>query len=251
MRRSLFTLIELLIVIAIIAILASLLLPALNQARGKARSMRCVNNLKTLGGANMGYSNDYNGFDVRHKASSWSLGWFSNAMLYSYLGIKVQFLRADGITTAEASKVYLVPFSMICPDKPEIEHDTTTGLYNLQCYGKNGDGLYQHFRDIYGEDRSTGMGDWAYIYQYHRVRNPSSKIHHAESFCLTVDPPAGCWNIGRSTASSVTRFMIGQGIHFIHSGRANALFFDGHVKGMTQPEMYNEEEFSPWYAYRR
>ena len=158
MRRSLFTLIELLIVIAIIAILASMLLPALNQARGKARSMRCVNNLKTLGGANMGYSHDYNGFDVRHKASVWGYGWFSNAMLYSYLGIKVQFLRADGITTAEASKVYLVPFSMICPDKPEIEHDTTTGLYNLQCYGKNGDGLYQHFRDIYGEDRSTGMG---------------------------------------------------------------------------------------------
>ncbi len=54
-----FTLIELLVVVVIIALLVSVLLPAVNTARKRARSSYCLSDLKELGLATLYYAGDY------------------------------------------------------------------------------------------------------------------------------------------------------------------------------------------------
>jgi len=58
-RRRPFTLVELLVVVAIIAILAALLLPALQSARASAYDIACKNNLRQLGVTLALYWTDY------------------------------------------------------------------------------------------------------------------------------------------------------------------------------------------------
>ena len=64
MKKQKFTLIDLLVVIAIIAILAGMLLPALNKARQKGHVASCQANLKQLGNGLVQYSMEYNDYLV-------------------------------------------------------------------------------------------------------------------------------------------------------------------------------------------
>jgi prepilin-type N-terminal cleavage/methylation domain-containing protein/prepilin-type processing-associated H-X9-DG protein len=58
--KQAFTLLELLCVIAVIAILAALLLPALSEARARARRIECVSQLRQLGVAFQSFAHDHN-----------------------------------------------------------------------------------------------------------------------------------------------------------------------------------------------
>src|ERR1017187_7735523 len=60
-KEGAFTLVEMLVVIAIIGILAALLLPVLGQAKARAKRIECVSNLREIGLACHLFANDHNG----------------------------------------------------------------------------------------------------------------------------------------------------------------------------------------------
>lgn len=72
-NKSGFTLVELLVVIGVIALLISILLPALNKAREAAKRISCLSNLRQLGQAAIMYANANRGsFPLEDR--DWSVG---------------------------------------------------------------------------------------------------------------------------------------------------------------------------------
>ena len=86
-KSGIFTLVELLVVMAIIALLASMLLPSLNNARMSAKGIQCLSNMKQLMTHNLTYLNDWNDYvPITTFADSGS-----NTNIWSPFYMKMQF----------------------------------------------------------------------------------------------------------------------------------------------------------------
>ena len=203
-RMRSFTLIELLIVIAIIAILAGMLLPALKAARAKAQSIACTSNLRQVGIYNMNYSDAYKGF-----------------ILYTpyWNGIQVSWgslLQNAGIIKTYEYGSFFCP--SIAPYRAKRLGAITSFTYaRAGAYNPNDAAYAGPIQRFAMPSRSEIFGDSA-------QRPPS--VTAVENNLAENGQVQCCYVQKRNPQPGNNR------IHIRHSKKANFVFLDGHVAPM-------------------
>ena len=220
-RKKSFSLVELLIVISIIAILASLLLPALNKAREKARDILCSGNLKQLSSYMFLYVEQNN--DVipaaNNNAEAPSGKW--QDMLYGLTAPGEKFidqyylLKINSTTWYPKNKVFACPASGPCNIAVSSRH-----------YGINNSGF------LYEDGRASSFGfasfhTGAYSMKLGRIKSPSRRaaLFDIDRWGSWPSPCANSYSmLYRSGDSGVAvwRHRDGNGL--------NVNFADGHME---------------------
>ncbi|MBI4028272.1 MAG: prepilin-type N-terminal cleavage/methylation domain-containing protein [Verrucomicrobia bacterium] len=197
-RGNAFTLIELLVVIAIVSILAAMLIPALKNAQESARTVRCMNNLKQIGLANLMYIDDNNGLLVEY-APEWCYG---RKFLLPYLRIDPAKYPDD--------KFFSIEPALQCPSSKAVNGEWPLAPGFGYDFGVNYFFLYQD-------------GDL----RFNSVRNPSQTVWATDS---GPGQFGGYWPCVAATSSL-------RAVSYPHNGFANVVWMDGHVDRKKYQEL--------------
>lgn len=221
MRHFYFTLIELLIVIAIIAILASMLLPALNKAREKARTVSCTSNQKQIMLTMTMYIDNYGGSIPPSHAGGYV---FWTDILYAYdSGTEVKAWGVWKQATTEPGFPY-APFA--CPSSVALKH------------GNSGEGGGQHYGINCTYDPVTRLG-FSQLQNISKVRYPSALFAIADINRGLGNNKTPCIDMrGDFVGREGNNDFPAASDQFRHGSGANVGFADGHVQflnGMAIP----------------
>lgn len=230
-----FTLLELLIVVAIIAILAGMLLPALNKARVMARLSSCQSNIKQTGSALQLYADDNNEHWVwKEHSTGWQWGlyyWVTQLAEGGYLKTKKFGSGAETRYRVQTR----------CPEIEQNSQWLTFSDNNCPPYMINSI-LPTHYNG--GGSLVSASNGWAKGTDGIRT----TAIRYPSRFVLTTCPKIPSANDGEHMLLYAWKLTCagnppagGRAQHWlagtdIHGGKSNQVHADGHVqaRGFTQ-----------------